>query len=249
MVEEYQNSELDKLDSNGTIKWLAPGELGIIPKKTKIISLTLSFNYKRHKSGDIEERKSRAAIRGDTMLPYTHYDPACTSAPMVERMAVRIVIRYSIEGNWILEHMDVTSEFLHEMYRFHKPVYVREMARADGKYKHGNTIGILVKNLYGNPPGSFYCKEGFFQFMKKMEAKSNDVEECLITVNVPSGSVIAAVAIDDFLVASENIEAMNEFYNKMSTKYNIKRLGRPTRYLGWHFHYAMTVALLSAKDY
>lgn len=55
---------------------------------------------------------------------------------------------------------------------------------------------------------------------------------------MPSGGVIAAVAIDDFLVAAENHKEMNDFYDMMRTKYNIKRLGMPTRYLGWHFHYA-----------
>lgn len=30
---------------------------------------------------------------------------------------------------------------------------------------------------------------------------------------------------------------MDDFHQFMSTKYDIKRLGRPSRYLGWHFHY------------
>lgn len=54
---------------------------------------------------------------------------------------------------------------------------------------------------------------------------------------MPSGDVIAAIAIDDFLVTAQNNRAMDEFYNVMKTRYNIKRLGRPRRYLGWHCHY------------
>lgn len=101
------------------------GGLGIIPKKTKIIRLTFPFNYKRHKSVDIEERKSRVSVRGDTIVPYIYYDPTCTSAPMVERMAVRMVIRYIVEAQYVLEHMEVKNPFLHERYRFHEPVYIR----------------------------------------------------------------------------------------------------------------------------
>lgn len=39
------NAELDKVDEKGTIRWLKPTELGLIPKGTKIISMTISFNY------------------------------------------------------------------------------------------------------------------------------------------------------------------------------------------------------------
>lgn len=48
---------------------------------------------------------------------------------------------------------------------------------------------------------------------------------------------MAAIAIDDFLVAAENQTAMDEFYNTMQKRYDIKRLGWPNRYLGWLCHY------------
>lgn len=59
------NEELDKLYNNGTIRWLRPAELGIIPEKTKLIPLTFTLNYKRDKDGSIEERKSRDPFIGD----------------------------------------------------------------------------------------------------------------------------------------------------------------------------------------
>lgn len=66
------DTELDKIDSQGTIKWLKPAQLGIIPPKTRIISLTFSFKYKKRSDGEIEERKSRTSPRGDQMLPEIH---------------------------------------------------------------------------------------------------------------------------------------------------------------------------------
>lgn len=49
--------------------------------------------------------------------------------------------------------------------------------------------------------------------------------------------VIAAIAVDDFLVAAQTPATMDEFDEALKMKYNIKRLGKPRRYLGWHFNY------------
>lgn len=84
--ERSMNEELDKLDkleNNGTIRWLLPAQLGIMSEKTKAMPLTVTFNYKRHKEGTIEERKSRESLRRDQIIPKVHYDPANTTPPMV----------------------------------------------------------------------------------------------------------------------------------------------------------------------
>lgn len=164
--------------------------------------MTLSFAYKRDKSGEIEERKSRASLRGDKMVANIHYDPGCTSAPMVDRIAARMVICHNFQHGWWLEHFDVKSAFLHEKYRYHKPVYIREMARADGSYKHGNTVGILRLNLYGNPSGTYYYIDGLLEFLRGLRADMNEAEVCLVRLEMRSGTVITAVAVDDFLATS-----------------------------------------------
>lgn len=40
------NKELHKIDCTGSIKWLTPDELGVTPKNTKQIPLTVTFKYK-----------------------------------------------------------------------------------------------------------------------------------------------------------------------------------------------------------
>lgn len=57
------DAELEKLHENGTDTWLKPAELGVLPKGTNIINLTVSFNYKRNRHRLVEEQKTRASIR------------------------------------------------------------------------------------------------------------------------------------------------------------------------------------------
>lgn len=226
------DEELEKIDEQGAIKWLKPGELGIIPPKTRIITLTFSFNHKRQSDGTIEERKSHASLRGDRILPGIHFGPKCTSAPMA-----RMVVSYSVDKGWTLEHIDMKSAFLYGEYKYSKPVIIREAARSDGTYKYGNTVGVLMRNLFGNPSVTYYYVQGLLKHFRKIKDQLNEAEDCPVRVEMPAGAVIAAIAVEDLLVATETSEALEHFAAALKTKYNIKRLGRPHRYLGWHFHY------------
>lgn len=87
--------------------------------------MTLSFNYKRNKYGSIAERKSRASLRGDTMWPMIHFNPDHTSAPMVDRVATRMVVNHSVQEVWYPENFDVISAFLCDKCKNPKPLYIR----------------------------------------------------------------------------------------------------------------------------
>lgn len=225
------DKEIDQIDASGARTLLKPGELGQIPKIAKTVNLTLTFNYKRAKDGTVEERKSHTSVRSDQMQPDVHFNPEFTSAPMVDKMAARMVIGHNVVYGWQLEHLDVKSAFLHAEYRYGKPVYLREMARADGTFRHGKTVGILMLNLYGNHSETYYCIEGLLDYLRETRARLNEAKSCLICVDMPSGTIIAAMAIEDFLVTAQKPQAMEEFYAIMKKKYDIKRLGRPERYL------------------
>lgn len=47
--------------------------------------------------------------------------------------------------------------------------------------------------------------------MRKIKIVLNKADACLVRVQVPNGAVIAAIVVDDFLVAAEMPAAMKEF--------------------------------------
>lgn len=101
-------------------------------KKTKLLPMTLSSTYKRSKTASIEERKARSSVLGDLFKEGLYIDSEYTSAPMVERVVVQMVIAHRDQHQWHLGHFDIRSEFLNEEHRFKSPVYANEMARANG---------------------------------------------------------------------------------------------------------------------
>lgn len=88
--------------------------------------MTMTFNYKRRKDSTIEERIRRSSLRGDTMVPNVHYSPKYTPSLIVDLVSVRMVISHCVENGCRLEHFDVKSTFLHEIYEYGRPLFVRE---------------------------------------------------------------------------------------------------------------------------
>lgn len=107
-----------------------------------------------------------------------------------------------------------------------------------------NNREIDTKSLR-KPSGTFFYMEGLLKFLREHNAKMNEAEACWVTLTVSTGTIIMAIAVDDFLATASSPKAMDKFHNIMSTRYKIKRLGRPRRYLGCHFHYKLngTIAL------
>lgn len=51
-------------------------------------------------SGIIEEHEASVPVRGDLMQKHFHFNPANTSAPVVDRVAVRMFLEYPAENGW-----------------------------------------------------------------------------------------------------------------------------------------------------
>lgn len=54
-----------------------------------------------------------------------------TSAPVVDRVAVRLILADSVNEGCELEHFDIASAFLHDNNKFNNPVYIK-----NGTVKH-----------------------------------------------------------------------------------------------------------------
>lgn len=57
-------------------------------------------------------------------------------------------------------------------------------------------------------------------------------------MNLNKGMIIAAIAVNGFLLTGEKISALYEFHEIMKKTYNIKWLGKTKRFLGRYFNYA-----------
>ena len=113
--------------------------------------LTMTFRYIRDHTSTVTDRKARCAARGDRMTPGTHYDPEQVTTYMAGKTTVRLLLAIAASQNWPLEHMDISSAYLHEKCPPGKPVYIKQLPRFDGNLKHPGKAGLLTRTIYGTP--------------------------------------------------------------------------------------------------
>lgn len=116
------------------------------------------YRYKRSAEGlrpsDILQRKARCNLRGDLMKPGLHYDPKQTTTYTADRTTQRMLIAMHASQQLPLEHFDIKSAYLHEQYQHEKPIYVKQMSKFNGTFRHAGPYGKLVGNLLRISPRS-----------------------------------------------------------------------------------------------
>lgn len=208
---------------------------------SKLLPITIAYRFKWITGLQLLQRKARGALRGDLMIPYVHLDPNDLAAPMASSSTVRILFSLKDELNRCLEHFNIASAFLYEAFGYSKTVYVKEMRRSDGAYRHGNTNGILSGNMYGGRSAGNYFIKGLIAWIKSKRYSPTDFDPCLYYKSIGDQFVIFSVYIDDFLVVSTKTGMIDNLFNEPQEKYSIKRIGSLNKYLGWSVHHELMV--------
>lgn len=167
------------------------------------------------------------------MQPNVHYDPNRLSAPMADKSTVRMLFSLKALRCMTMEHLDLTAAFLHEPFTYPHTVYVREPKRSNGSCRHGNCVGILRGNLYGGKSAGNFFLTGLFGRLFKWGYQQSDVDPCLFFRHTDEGLICFSVSKDDFLAVTDDPMLIDTLYNQLSSVYTVKRLGAPTKYLGW----------------
>ena len=224
------DEELDKLDNTETIEWITDTE---IPPGTKLIPLKITYRYKRSDDGNIIRRKARCTVRGDRMQPYIHFNPDRVTTYTAERPSIRTIMCLAAAYNFKTDHFGISSAFLQERYEHHKPVYVSQLPRFNGKYQHKCRAGKLKGNLYGTPPASHIYFEALAKFLISNGYAQTHSDPCLFLRHTQDETIFLTVTIDDFFVAATSTTLIEKLYEKLQTRYEIRRLGEPKLFLNW----------------
>lgn len=140
------NQELEQLDEQPAIIWMDPAEA---PTGCKTIAQTMKLWYNRQTDGKNIKRKACCDIRGEVMMPGLHFDPANTAAYSVDKTSIPILSTLATARGHLLLHLAVPAGFTTEAYKLDKPIYVKQMARADNSLTHpSRQLGELRINLY-----------------------------------------------------------------------------------------------------
>ena len=194
----------------------------------------MTFRYIRDDTGTVTDRKARCAARGDRMTPGTQYDPEQVTNYMADKTTVRLLLAIAASQNWPLEHMDISSAYLHEMFPQTKPVYIKQHPRFDGTLKHPGKAGILMRNIYGTPQAARIYHNGLSKLLTSHGYKPTQADPCLYYKQSEQGLILVAINMDELRSAASFQTLLDEIHAVLTAKYKIKRLGFPEKYLKRH---------------
>lgn len=118
------------------------------------------------------------------------------------------------------------------------PIYVKQMSYSTDRYQKYNMTGRLRRYLRGGKSAGHDYIQALFQFLRKHDYKQSGIDPCIFGRTTSQATIFLAITIDDFLIVSDKLAAIDPFYRTFATKYQLKRFGHPTNFLGCTMQYS-----------
>ena len=220
---KWQNAmaaEIAALESNQT--W----SLTPLPSHKRAIGCKWVYRVKYKADGTVERYKARLVAKGFTQqegLDFTE-----TFSPVAKMTTVNTLLAISAVRGWHLTQLDVNNAFLHG--ELHEEVY---MQLPQGFHSKGeNIVCKLNKSLYGLRQASRQWYSKFSSTILKCGFKQSRSDYSLFTKKFNHSFIALLVYVDDILIASNDIQAVEELKVFLDQEFKLKDLGNLKLFLG-----------------
>ena len=221
--------ELASMESNKVWKLVERPKPTANGKKPNIIDAIWVFKKKVDADGLV---KHKARLVGRGYKDKNEYDLRETYAPVSRLSLIRASLSVINKLDLHVCQMDVKTAFLNG--KFEDKIF---MEIPDGLEVHSETrrtkVCKLEKSIYGLKKVSL--KRWYEKFVKEAQklGLTNDMHDpCLFTWRHNGKMVFVVLYVDDMLIASNDLEKLNEVKIRLSNVFEMKDLGEPKNFLG-----------------
>jgi hypothetical protein len=222
-IPHWQNAmtnEILALEQNQT--W----DLVLLPQNKSVIGCKWVYKVKFQADGKVERYKARLVAKGYTQQEGIDFFD--TFSPVAKITTVRVLLTIAAVNNWHLHQLDVDNAFLHG--DLHEEVYMQ----LPPGYSNPNDPRVckLKKSIYG-------LKQASRQWFSKLstsllhfgflQAKS---DSSLFIRKSTNDFIAVLIYVDDVLIASNTLTALNKVKQYLRTIFPIKDLGNLKYFLG-----------------
>ena len=205
------------------------------PAGTRLLGWNYVFRLKHEKKTNIKTYKARATLRGDHQKFGIDYDE--TYAPVARLKSLRMLLAKCATKDYHIHQMDVDTAFLNaKMDENDPPVYVRLPHGYYGdipQHLHGKEVcGKLKKCVYGLKQAPRYWNRDLNQYLESLSFIKSAADPCIYTRIKNDHEVILFIYVDDLLIASSSMEAINEVKLELAAKWSMKDMGELSEILG-----------------
>ena len=217
---EAMNAEIDALVSNNT--W----SLTPLPPNKKAIGCKWVYRVKYKADGFVERYKARLVAKGFTQQEGLDFTDKFS--PVAKLTTVKTLLAIFAVKGWHLGQLDVNNAFLNG--DLHEEVY---MQLPQGFHnKGGNVVCKLNKSLYGLKQASRQWNAKFCAVIKHHGFKQSKANYSLFTKKFNDSFIALVVYVDDILIASNNVQAVEELKTSLDQHFKLKDLGGLKYFLG-----------------
>nr|CAN67941.1 hypothetical protein VITISV_033155 [Vitis vinifera] len=195
-------------------------ELVDLPKGYKPIGCKWVFKTKRDNKGNVERYKARLVAKGYTQrkdIDFTEtFSPVSTKDSF--RLVMALVAHFELE----LHQTDVKTTFLND--DLSEEVY---MSQPEGFKENGkeNMVCRLKRSIYGIKQASRQWYLKFDKIVMSFGFIENKFDQCVYMKVNGSKYIFMVLYINDILLASSDVNLLNDTKRILSTNFNMKDLG------------------------
>ncbi len=189
-----------------------------VPKGRKVMRGKFVFRTKRDALGNVSRYKARYVLRGFEMIYGKDYTK--TTSPTARAESLRVLFHLAGALDYELTQLDVKTAYLYgdldETTWMEQPKGFEEAGKEDWVWQ-------LKKGLYGMKQGGRIWNKTMDATMKELGFTQLSVEHCIYYRKRESGTIFAAVHVDDFTVAASSAEEEVRFEEELQSKWQISR--------------------------
>ena len=197
-------------------------------RKPNIIDSRWILKEKVEKDGNIK-CKARLVIRG--FKDKNQYNLQETYAPVSRLALIRAVLVIINKYDLDVVQMDVKTAFLNGKIDDEIYMEIPEGVKVSEKFRRENVCKIK-RSLYGLKISPKRWNELFTEVASKIGLVSHYDEPCLFTWREGEKFLILLLYVDDMLIASNDINKLDEVKQNLSKEFEMTDLGEPKVFLG-----------------
>ena len=209
--------EMDSIYTNDV--W----DLVELPGNRKPVGNKWVFKKKTKADGSIERFKARLVAQGFSQKQGLDYDE--TFSPVIRFESFRSLIAIAAQKHLKLHQMDITAAFLNG--HLEEEVFMKQPEGFAVKGKE-HLVCRLKQSLYGLKQSSRCWNSTLDVHLKSMGYVQSTNDPCIYT----GESSIIGVYVDDFVIAAESSERIEQVRRALSQKFDVKDLGELHYFLG-----------------
>ena len=212
------SEQIKKLQDNNT--WITVKK----PQKpTQILPGKWVYDLKTDNHDNILEFRARWVVCGNFQRKTTEN----TWSPVVNDISLKLFLTYCAKHNYVLAQADIVAAFLNALLH-QRTIYVMQPT---GFIEDLTSVCLLQKALYGLRESASLWHNTIDNTFRQLGLQPFQADPCAYIH--PSTKLMILLYVDDTLLGAPNTITLNTFLDKLEASYGLKRLGTPTKFLGY----------------